>query len=50
MLTAEGKRKQIRALTIHDQLYKIIRMLQRTIYIQLKVLLCACQYASPKQF
>ena len=36
MLTAEGKRKQIRMLTIHDLLYKIIRMLQRTIYIQLK--------------
>ena len=31
MLTAEGKRKPIREFTIHDVLYKIIRMLQRTI-------------------
>ena len=31
MLTAEGKRKPIREFTIHDVLYKIIRMLQRSI-------------------
>ena len=41
MLTAEGNRKEIRAFTIHDLLDKIIRMLQRTIYIQLKVMLYA---------
>ena len=31
MLTAEGKRKPIRESTTHDVLYKVIRMLQRTI-------------------
>ena len=44
MFTAKGKRKQIRAFThVHDSLYKIIRMLQRTIYIQIKVMLFALQ-------
>ena len=42
MLTAEGKRKPIRAFTTHDLVYKIVRMLQRTIYIQLKVSLFVC--------
>ena len=39
MLTAEGKRKPIRAFTTHVLVYKIVRMLQRTINIQLKVAL-----------
>ena len=43
MLTAEGKRKDVRAFTLHDSLYKIIRTLQRNSYIQIKVMLFALQ-------
>ena len=43
MLTAEGKRKHIRVFTSYESLYKIIRALQRTIYIQIKVMLFASQ-------
>ena len=41
MLTAEGKRKHVTSFTIHESLYKIIRSLQRTIYIQIKTMYAA---------
>ena len=41
MLTAEGKRKHVTSFTIHESLYKIIRTLQRTIYIQIKTMYAA---------
>ena len=49
MLTAKRKRKQIRTFTIYESLYKIIRILQRTIYFQLIVTFALQQYATPKQ-
>ena len=41
MLTAEGKGKHVTSFTIHESLYKIIRTLQRTIYIQIKTMYAA---------
>ena len=46
MLTEEGKRKHVTSFTIHESLYKIIRTLQRTIYIQKIKTMYAARFAT----